>query len=581
MMRDYFWLLLLFQLAGQLHAAPGCNGSATMLVPAVVGDGSGLINFSARLIPGSGQVFLSAVPETGTSTQQSVQDAAQYAFTKAGADNCDAVIRIDTAGSASYVEGPSAGASLTVLTYGALEGVEPRRDAVLTGTIDPEGNVGPVGGLYEKALAATIGGATYFVTPPTSFFEVLMLREIRDTYGLQVLEAGNADEAISFMLYNGTLHPPNLSRSAEPVPNLPRFDDSGMPGFDGVTGKIISLENGVVTALPEKDNDSAAVKSFYGSEVQRQGGLRSTGYLFTAANEAFLDYVDVSTVSAILAGNSDVTAKQAEVRNCLSSLPVLPKTGKNFEWLIGADLRKTWAENKLNATPLSKGLLEEKYVTYRELAYAEAWCRVSGILGEGAGNGGSTIDESAWKGLASAKISEAEKLGTLESDSQDHLDSARASYAKGGYGAALFDAVYAVEMHNAGADLGGMKGQQADYEIGKMLSTNRTSLWGSIYQSHGAYLASPNVSDKADAYKILRYAIALDNATAQLRLAAAPPAPAVPGAPDTLLIASIFIIIIVLLVYLYYRMSGKRRSDGRNTDTKRPYRLPRAGQKQG
>jgi len=586
MMCKHILLLLLLSSLAHIAGAEPCNGTASMLVPAVVGDGSGLINLSVRMIPGNGDVFLSTFPETGTSTQQSVEDATQYAFRKAGVSGCDAVIRIDTVGSAGYVEGPSAGAALAVLTYGALEGVEPRRDAVLTGTVDGQGNVGPVGGLYEKALAAATTGEAYFVTPRTSFFEVLMLRQIRDTYGLRMLEAGSADDAISFMLYNGTLPAPDLSRKADPVPDIPNYDDSGMPGFDAVAAKTISLENAVVQGLPANDNDSLAIRDFYASEVQRQGELRARGYLFTAANEAFLDYIDVSTVSAILAGDSDAKAKQAEARACLSSLPAIPKTDKNFEWLVGADLRKAWAEGKLNGTQPGTGLFEDKYVTYRELMFADAWCRVSGALRDGAGSEGSNINESAWKSMAADKIAEADRLGTLDSDSADHLASARASFGEGGYGAAIFDATYAVEAYKAGQDMSGMDGPQLDYEINKMLGAKRASLWGSVYQSQAAYLASDNVSDKESAFRLLRYAIALDDATLRMRNAATQSAQGAPAAsPDlvrTLLAASIFLITIMLLSYLYYRFArGKRRSDERNPDTKRPYRVSRAKQKQG
>jgi hypothetical protein len=225
-------------------------------------------------------------------------------------------------------------------------------------------------------------------------------------------------------------------------------------------------------------------------------------------------------VSAILAGDSDAQAKRAEAQACLSSLPDVPKTDRNFEWLVGADLRRTWAEGKLNGTQPGAGLFEDKYVTYRELMFADAWCRVSGALRDGAGSGGSPIDESAWKSMAADKIAEADKLGTLDSDGADHLASARFSFGHGAYGAAIFDATYAVAAYKADQDMSGMKSQQLDYEVGKMLQGKRTSLWGEVYQSQAAYLASDNISDSTSAFRLLRYAAALDDATAKMRGAA-------------------------------------------------------------
>ena len=80
-----------------------CDGTASILVPAVVGDGSSLVNLSVRLIPGTTEVFVSTYPQTGTSTQISVEDAAIYAFSRAELQDCDAIVKIDTGNFAGFV----------------------------------------------------------------------------------------------------------------------------------------------------------------------------------------------------------------------------------------------------------------------------------------------------------------------------------------------------------------------------------------------------------------------------------------------------------------------------------------------
>ena len=72
-------------------------------------------------------------------------------------------MNIDT----SDISGPSAGLAITLaiidaLTPGQLTG---GKKVAVTGTIDPQGNVGEIGGLPQKALAAQNAGAQIFIVP--------------------------------------------------------------------------------------------------------------------------------------------------------------------------------------------------------------------------------------------------------------------------------------------------------------------------------------------------------------------------------------------------------------------------------
>jgi Lon-like protease len=67
----------------------------------------------------------------------------------------------------SDISGPSAGLAFTLaiidaLTPGQLTG---GKKVAVTGTIDPQGNVGEIGGLPQKALAAKNAGAQIFIVP--------------------------------------------------------------------------------------------------------------------------------------------------------------------------------------------------------------------------------------------------------------------------------------------------------------------------------------------------------------------------------------------------------------------------------
>ena len=71
------------------------------------------------------------------------------------------------------MDGPSAGAAMTLLLaaeLGAGGNTELKQDVLITGTINPDGTIGPVGGVPEKALAAGQHGAKLFLVPSGQAF---------------------------------------------------------------------------------------------------------------------------------------------------------------------------------------------------------------------------------------------------------------------------------------------------------------------------------------------------------------------------------------------------------------------------
>ena len=64
-----------------------------------------------------------------------------------------------------YIDGPSAGAVQTVAVLSLLLGDELRSDVAMTGTINPDGTVGPVGGIPEKLTGASAEGYKRVLIP--------------------------------------------------------------------------------------------------------------------------------------------------------------------------------------------------------------------------------------------------------------------------------------------------------------------------------------------------------------------------------------------------------------------------------
>jgi uncharacterized protein len=136
-------------------------------VPAVDNEGKGIASvLKVGIKPGSGKVLVDINQILfWLDTQQSIQTAKRVAqeITKVDLSKFDLIYSIEDI-NATVVEGPSAGAALTIATIAAIEGKELNNKISITGTINPDGSIGPVGGIIPKAEAIKeIGGETFLV----------------------------------------------------------------------------------------------------------------------------------------------------------------------------------------------------------------------------------------------------------------------------------------------------------------------------------------------------------------------------------------------------------------------------------
>ena len=86
-----------------------------------------------------------------------------------GVDPTDYNFQYDVGGN---IDGPSAGCLMTVGTMAALLGDKIKADATMTGTINPDGTVGPVGGIPQKIDGAATKGKTLILVPAGSRMSV-------------------------------------------------------------------------------------------------------------------------------------------------------------------------------------------------------------------------------------------------------------------------------------------------------------------------------------------------------------------------------------------------------------------------
>ena len=205
--------------------------NVTVYAPAVSESANGYIGVISTITvtiqnQGSGRVFVDTLPLAQIDMQGSARLAVKVASSYVQNDiNCSVnpetydyffVIRT----SAPIIGGPSAGAIMTTAVISLLEDWEMDENTVMTGMINPDGSIGPIGGIPKKIDAADSVGATRFLIPKgqgtyiEQSFEtintiwgkqIITKEETRnvsnygmDNYGIEVIEVEDIDDVIYY-----------------------------------------------------------------------------------------------------------------------------------------------------------------------------------------------------------------------------------------------------------------------------------------------------------------------------------------------------------------------------------------------
>ncbi len=148
----------------------------TVFAPAVGQTSEGYIGIISTITVsiqsnGSGRVFVDTLPLTQIDMQGSARLSVKVATSYISKDkNCTLnpatfdfffVIRTDS----PIIGGPSAGGIMTAAVISLLENWDMDDQTIMTGMINPDGSIGPIGGIIYKIDAAHSIGATRFLIP--------------------------------------------------------------------------------------------------------------------------------------------------------------------------------------------------------------------------------------------------------------------------------------------------------------------------------------------------------------------------------------------------------------------------------
>lgn len=156
--------------------------ASTNIVAVSSQDNQGVLGkVTVELTPGDGKILVNTNPFLEPDIQYSATVAAEVAQRIAinHISDQNIIYNFDVAG--NVLGGPSAGAAMTMTTISALLGKDIRNDVVVTGTIHPDGVIGPVSGLLEKAEAVSLANKKIFLVPKSQTILTYYEKEKRKT----------------------------------------------------------------------------------------------------------------------------------------------------------------------------------------------------------------------------------------------------------------------------------------------------------------------------------------------------------------------------------------------------------------
>ncbi|MGC9020078.1 MAG: S16 family serine protease [Candidatus Methanodesulfokora sp.] len=497
-MRKPVILLLLLVLTAQIViSSPQKVYQVTISAPAVMQTENGTVGVLSNLTvtvsyPGSGKVYFSAEPLTDIDTQGSARVAAFVACYLLGKDFNSYDFFYLMSSKSTIIGGPSAGAAMTVATMAALMETQPRKDVIMTGMINPDGTVGPVGGIPEKLRAAAEGGAKIFLIPAgqrvvtesrverTTIGIITIMRTVQSTVDL--VELGNklgvnvievSDVAEAFKYFTGMkIEVPEIQKLG-----LPESAKSTISSWVKMYLNNVSSMNEKSINLSSKLSSSqrAYISSLVGDSrkyAKNALDLIDKGFYYTAASAAFQSalYSEMAYETALYLTegksaferafkevNLSLDALYKEIINLRPSLEGIDVI--SAAWIRYYDAKRNL---ELSSSAYSNGLIFDKptwgsvqHGAIYYLAYAK-WRAITAKTWLSLYKQGSAISQTSLRSIANVLIYGAETSlsyaytlysGTSNSlldESQQKLSDARDAYSDGNYIAALGLSVEAI-----------------------------------------------------------------------------------------------------------------------------------------
>jgi len=472
------------------------NAETSLYVPAVDANGQGILTtITCRAMPGKGDVYISVEPLISVETQQSERTAVKIAAEKAGVDRAKWDVFFKIVAPAESVDGPSGGAAMALLAYAELSGKTPRRDLVVTGSIERDGRIGKIGGVLAKAEAVHNQGLSVFLVPlGQGVQEGVDLTQVAwEKWKMTVVEIKDIDEAlkIAFAPEGTKIEVPQRITQPLILASI-SAPSSTLPMKTVAEQELSELQN-----LFEQQRDKLSELNRNATEesLSTARKLLQSNYYYSAANEAFLTHMGLEAFTNLNVTASEFSELLGNLEEQLNQTTFPNVTTENFEWIAGAQMRYYWAKARLAELKERLPMVKDPSFLLRDLASVKGWLTAAKRLTQAAPTGGEVIDESKLKEYADAMFQQVSAVvdgdPTLDSEAVFHLDAAELAYNDSRFLTATYDLQYSIAFYNSTDETSDLTSQEIrELLAGKEQLTNEnftSSVWGSLFFAHSLY----------------------------------------------------------------------------------------------
>jgi predicted S18 family serine protease len=394
---------------------------------------------------------------------------------------------------------------MAILAVSALTNGQLRTDFTMTGTILSNGSIGQVGGIYDKVGAAKNAGASLVLVPkvlPTDSEGELYLL-VQTNFGIPLVQVANISQAAHFA-FNGNLNgisnettynfTKDYNTAQLPLPTVNCSASCNYSTFDALLNSTFNLTRDEVSMLGSNPKFSSIGMQF-GSVLNQSVAIASHGYLYTAADFAFLDYVNAFYFNGYSTNRGSALSLLDRVQNFCNSLGPPPLTTTNYNYVISAELRQLWGNYTINnvvgdynsSQIDSDQILDELYLG----AEANGWCTAANLVYTESAQNGSYVELSpSLNGTAAQRLARAQKYGASL-----YYSTAQQAYSQSNYAAAILDADYAFALANASSKFS-LPTQQLD-NLSLGIARNSTyGVWATEFAREAQFYATQSALEK-------------------------------------------------------------------------------------
>ncbi|VVB74849.1 Archaeal Lon protease [Candidatus Tiddalikarchaeum anstoanum] len=431
---------------------------------------------------GTGHVFIDTMPLTEIDTQTSARLARDVACETLLINCSDKDFYYVIRGEFPMIGGPSAGAAMSVLTMSELANTPLIRNTAMTGTVNPDGSVGPIGGVLEKAIAASEYGITIFLIPVGQGSEIgnytfqnnmriIEVSTVREAYSIFTGTTENhVNDTIDFASFNEVMAP-----MAERLINYSNtaFDElnKDLSSNNTVDQSMILLVNQTISQREETiylyNNGS-----YYSAASYAVGSSVSSLYI-----KYYIEYLNAENKTTYLNGLFSHTSDYINQVELELDQPQRIDNINDIEAVNTAIDRLFEAKELYNAAleinaeeGLPNILYNLAFVEVR-LKTAESWITLKDVF---TGSLSITLTQDSMRDFALQRLDEASTMITYSNSllynteintAQEQLDNSRKAYNEGNYIYSIFESLRAISNSNLAIEMQGISEEQLSQRI--------------------------------------------------------------------------------------------------------------------